>query len=152
MRNGEARARIGLGLATGLLWWAGVAVAATVSLHGKVCDGSGAGLGAIQIRAFVDGLVQGSAVSGPDGQYAIEFPYAPEADQTIVIWWIPAQAGLVPEILLLRESRRAVSLQLWSRCLPRRELSADLSYDAVLRTEEEKLKLLGPGGCLEADR
>ena len=110
-------------------------------LQGKVSDDTGGGLGGVQIKAFVDGFLRGQAISGADGTYMVSFAYDDLADQTIVVWWLPAMGGQVPELVILRESRRSqVTAQ------------PSMTYDLVIRQEAEKFKLLGEDECMKALR
>ena len=121
-------------------------------LQGKVSDDTGGGLGGVQSKAVGDGFLRGQAISGADGTYMVSFAYDDLADQTIVVWWLPAMGGQVPELVILRESRRSQQLGLWSPCIPRVTAQPSMTYDLVIRQEAEKFKLLGEDECMKALR
>lgn len=121
-------------------------------LQGKIVDDSGGGLGGVQVKAFVDGFLRGQSISGADGTYTLSFAYDDLGDQTIVVWWLPAMGGQVPELAILRESRRAKQLGLWSPCIPRVPAQPSLTFDVTVHQEAEKFKLLGEDECMKALR
>jgi hypothetical protein len=152
----EVRRRLaGFVLVVGLVLGpaAGRSPASPVVLAGRVTDGPGAPLAGVQVRAFAAGKLAASTESDSGGRYRVAFPVEPAEDPTVVVWWIPAtfnKAGvvLVPELLILRESRAALEAKLFSLCLPRRAPADSMEYDPVLRGEDEKLKELAESDCL----
>ncbi|MCA9729402.1 MAG: hypothetical protein KC729_17070, partial [Candidatus Eisenbacteria bacterium] len=95
-----------------LLGFAGVAGAQSMVdgvLSGTVSDPEGIGQGGVQVKLFVDGFSRGSAITGADGGYTLDYRFDQLGDQTIVVWYLP-QAGYLPEVVLLRESARSKEL------------------------------------------
>ena len=103
-----------------------------VILRGVARDEAGAPLADLEIKVFVDGFRQTSAVSGDDGAYSLALSFDAEADPTVVVWWIPREAGRVPELAILRESARARALGIWSPCIPRLQAETEPVYDVVV--------------------
>jgi hypothetical protein len=145
---GLGRACLWAGL--GLFLIAGAASAGTeVRLSGQVHDLAGAPLSGVRVKAFVGGILRGSAVTDEEGRYGVGFSLEAPSDPSVVVWWLPAAPRQVPELLVLRESAQAKALRLWSPCLPRLELASEMSYDLTLRQEDEKLEELSGSDCLK---
>jgi len=117
-------------------------------LEGRVADAAAEPLAGVRVKAFADGLLRADAVSDSSGRYALTFPVEVDADPSVIVWWLPEATGLVPELLVLRESAAARRLSLWSACLPRLELGPRLVYDVTLLGEREKLDALAASDCL----
>lgn len=118
------------------------------TLSGSCSDSEGIGLGGVQCKVFVNGFMKGQAISGGDGSYSTTFEYDPLADVSIVAWWIP-QAGYVPEIVVLRESKMAAAMGIWSPCLPRVDVGSSVPYSVSIKTEDEKFAELGASDCIQ---
>jgi len=118
-------------------------------LSGTVADGSGNALAGVKVKVFEEGFLLTEGESGADGGYRLEIPYVPDIDWTLMVWYVPPTGELIPEILILRESLRSKELELWSPCLPRLELTARMSFDAVLYDEPGKLKQMSELDCME---
>lgn len=118
-------------------------------LRGTVTDASGNGLSGTAVKVFEEGFLIAEGATAAGGAYEIEFEYAPELDWTMVVWYLPERADLIPEIVLLRESLRSNELELWSSCLPRIELKAVMKYDLHLYDETGKLNQMSDLDCLE---
>ncbi|MCK4412579.1 MAG: carboxypeptidase regulatory-like domain-containing protein [Candidatus Eisenbacteria sp.] len=119
------------------------------TLSGMVTDGSGAPLSGVAVKVFEEGFMLEEVATGADGSYRLRFPYLPDIDWTIVAWYVPPSDDLVPEILILRESLRSKSLDLWSTCLPRGELKAQMHYDATLVDGDTKRQMISQLECFE---
>ena len=118
------------------------------TISGMCTDSEGIGLGGVQCKVFVNGFMKGQGISGGDGSYTATFEYDPLADQSIVVWWLP-QAGYVPEIAVLRESKTAAALAIWSPCLPRLDLGGSIGYDVTIFDENAKFAQLGESDCIQ---
>lgn len=122
---------------------------ATATLSGTVTDAGGAPLSDVAVKVFEEGFLLEETTSAADGTYQLQFPYLPDIDWTIVAWYVPPSEELVPEILILRESLRSKSLDLWSTCLPRLELKAQMQYDATLVDGDTKRQMISQLECFE---
>jgi hypothetical protein len=120
---------------------------AEATLNGTVANSEGAGQAGVQIKIFIDGFVRADTVSGPDGAYTLPYRYDPSGDQTIVVWYLPT-AGLVPEMVVLRESARAKEMGLWSPCVARVPIAPSVEHNVTLYTESGKFDALSATGCL----
>lgn len=119
-----------------------------VTLRGTARDETGAPLPDLEIKTFVDGFRQATGASRNDGAYSVVVSFDEESDPTVVVWWIPREAGRVPELAILRESARARILGIWSPCIPRLESGPEPVFDVVICREAEKLRRLRESDCL----
>ena len=103
----------------------------------------------VAVKVFEEGFLLEEARTGADGSYVLRFPYLPDIDWTIVAWYVPPEPGLVPEILILRESLRSKSLDLWSTCLPRVDLKNQMHYDAKLVDGDAKRQMISGLDCFK---
>jgi len=138
---------LGALMATCLVLTASIAGAAEANFTGMVTDPDGLGLGGVQVKVFVNGFLKGASVSGADGGYDLTFNYDDLGDDTTVAWFVPAEEGSPPEILILQESVAAKEAGLWSPCLPRVDIGSSISYDATIYSENAKFEALGQSDC-----
>lgn len=125
---------------------AGFAAEQNANFSGVIRNAEGLGLGAVQVKVFVDGFIKGTGVSGADGSYDVTFRYEEFGDQTVVAWFIP-EAGSVPEVVILRESEASRALGLWNPCLPRADLGSAVTFDPTIFDEKAKFAVLGERDC-----
>jgi hypothetical protein len=118
------------------------------TLSGKVANADGAGVAGVAVKLFEEGFLQGETSTAADGTYSLEVSYLPDIDWTVMVWFVPQDPSLIPEILILRESLKSKELGLWSSCLPRIELRPQMSFDAVLMNEEQKLDQMTKMDCM----
>lgn len=149
MTNGKWKGAAVVAVLASML--AAPAPAADLVLQGRIVDDTGLGLGGVEIHAFVGGFEKATGISGGDGSYTVTFPYRDDADQTILVWWMPVLEGQVPELALLKESSRDKQLGLWGPCIPRLNLQPSMAYDVTIHSEQTKFELLGQDDCLKAE-
>ncbi len=120
-------------------------------LTGKVTDSSGQGLAGVKVKLFEEGFLLTETTSQAGGSYSLDVDYLPDIDWTVLVWFVPEQPDLIPEILILRESLKSKDLELWSPCLPRMELRPQMSFDVTLMKENEKLSQMSELDCIKGD-
>jgi len=121
-------------------------------LQGQVTDALGVGIEGVAVKLFRDGFLVTETTTDMDGNYELRFQYRPELDKTIVVWFLPQETDLVPEIVVLRESYDSKERRLPSPCLPRIELAPDMSLDVELKDEKAKLDSLSESECSKGRR
>lgn len=133
-----------------LAWLSSVASitqAAESSVTGQALDAQGHGIGGVQVKVFLDGFVRASSVTDTTGSFSLDFRSEQSADPTVVVWFLPP-AGLIPEVVMLRESQRAKARGLWSPCLPRVALGPSIRVDTTLLTPTQKIEALDRSDCI----
>lgn len=125
------------------------AARADAVLSGQVTDAAGAPLAGVTVQVFEEGFLLVEAETNADGSYSLPFGYFPDIDWTIIAWFVPPSETLVPEILILRESLKSKSLELWSTCLPRLDLRPQMQYDVQLVDGNTKRQRMSELECLE---
>ncbi|MFH1143558.1 MAG: hypothetical protein V1774_03350 [Candidatus Eisenbacteria bacterium] len=103
----------------------------------------------VAVKIFEEGILLAEVKTGADGTYLLRFPYLPDIDWTIVVWFVPPTPDLVPEIVILRESLRAKSLDLWSTCLPRTDLRGQMHFDVQLVDDATKRQMISQLECFK---
>jgi len=121
----------------------------TASLSGRVTDLADQPLAGVAVKVFEEGILVAEVQTEADGTYLMRFPYLPDIDWTVVAWYVPAVPELVPEILVLRESLRSKSVDLWSTCLPRVDLRGEMHYDAKLVDGKTKQEMISQLECFK---
>lgn len=119
------------------------------ALNGKVAGADGAGLAGVVVKLFEEGFLLAETATAEDGSYHLEVDYLADSDWTLVVWFVPPESALVPEIVILRESLRSQELGLWSGCLPRIDLQPVMRFDARLVNEEQKLEQMSQMDCVK---
>ncbi len=117
-------------------------------LSGKATSAGGGLLAGVAVKLFEEGFLQTETVTAADGSYSLEVNYVPDIDWTVMVWYVPQDPNLIPEIVILRESLRSKELGLWSVCLPRVDLRPRMSYDVLLMNEEQKLEQMTKMDCM----
>ncbi len=118
-------------------------------MTGTAADASGAGVAGTEVKIFEEGSLLAETTTEADGRYRLEFEFLPDIDWTIVVWFVPPEGELIPEIVILRESLKSKDLNLWSTCLPRLDLEARIRYDASLLNEADKLAEMSELDCMQ---
>ncbi|MBU1951123.1 MAG: carboxypeptidase-like regulatory domain-containing protein [Candidatus Eisenbacteria bacterium] len=118
-------------------------------LEGEVTDVGGFGISGVTIKLFRDSFFVSEITSDTEGHYRLPFSYNANLDKSIVVWFLPQEPDLVPEIIVLRESYQSKELKLLSPCLPRLTLSENIVYDIELLDEKAKLKTLSESECFK---
>lgn len=121
----------------------------TGTLSGTLTGASGEALAGVKVKVFEEGFVLAETESGSDGRYRLEFDYLPDIDWTVMVWFVPPDGNLIPEIVILRESLKSKDMELWSSCLPRIELAPRMKFDGKLVSEEEKLDQMSELDCMK---
>jgi len=119
------------------------------SLSGRVTGTDGKGLAGVAVKLFEEGFLLAETATAGDGSYRLEVGYLADSDWTLMVWFVPPDADLVPEIVILRESLKSQELGLWSGCLPRIDLQPVMSFDALLVDEEQKLEQMSRMDCVK---
>jgi hypothetical protein len=76
-------------------------------MTGTVADASGGGIAGTKVKIFEEGTILAEATTEADGGYRLEFEFLPDIDWTIVVWYVPPEGELIPEIVILRESLKS---------------------------------------------
>jgi len=118
------------------------------TLSGKATNASGAACADVAVKLFEEGFLRAETTTAADGTYSLEVNYVPDIDWTVMVWYVPQDPNLIPEIVVLRESLRSKEQDLWSACLPRVDLRPRMSYDVVLMNEEQKLDQMTKMDCM----
>jgi len=116
----------------------------TVTLEGAITGANSA-----EIRVYSNGLLAVGGESDVTGRYMLEFDVSGSRDETVVVWFLPSEEGLVPELLVLKESSEARRNQIWAPCIPRAKAGASVGHDVVFQSERNLLKSLAKSDCWE---
>ena len=118
-------------------------------LEGEATDIGGFGVSGVTIKLFRDSFFVSEVTTDTEGHYRLPFSYNEDLDKSIVVWFLPQELDLVPEIIVLRESFQSKEMKLFSPCLPRLTLSEVITYDIELLDEKAKLKTLSESECFK---
>jgi hypothetical protein len=116
----------------------------TVALEGTI-DGANVA----QVRVYQNGLMSAAAESDVAGAYNLEFEVSGQTDETVVVWFLPDTEGVVPTLLVLKESSEARRNAIWSPCVPRLKLSSTVTYDVKFLSDKDLLKSLQGSDCFD---
>jgi hypothetical protein len=120
-----------------------------LNLSGTVTDRDGSVMEGVLVQLFVEGIVSTTTKTDAEGLYALEFTIDPQADETIVVWWVPPRDDLVPELALIRESTSDREMGLWGPCVPRIGVIRSQTRSVQLLDHETFRRQLARSGCLD---
>jgi hypothetical protein len=118
-------------------------------MTGRIVDVVGIAVEGVTVKLFEDSYFVAETATDVDGDYTLTFTHAPASDNSIVVWYLPREADLVPEMAVLRESFKSKELKLLSPCLPRVTLETTVTHDVELLDEKSKLSSLSKSECFK---
>ncbi len=119
------------------------------TISGKVSDAQDKALQGTAARLFISGVEAASTVTDAQGAYSFTFPVDYGRNETIVLWFIPADTRLLPKIYVLKESKPARENKLFSPCVPRVELGPLTKVDAQILDAQMRTKQVILSDCLK---
>lgn len=114
---------------------------------GQVTDLAGEGMGGTGVKLFADGELVGSRRTNSSGEFELDLPLNIEADETVVLWFVPGTDRYLMRAVVLKKSRVAAQNGLFGRCATEVEMEAQMRVDALLLTEEQTVEALKTKGC-----
>jgi hypothetical protein len=121
-------------------------------LEGQILDALGMEVEGVTAKLFRDSFFVTETTTDIEGNYRLSFQYNPALDKTLVVWFLPQEAELIPELLVLRESFQSKEIKLLSPCLPRIEISEQMTYNTELMDEKSKLESLSESDCFKEEK
>lgn len=121
-------------------------------LDGQILDALGIEIEGVTVKLFRDSFFVTEVTTDIEGNYKISFDYDPALDKTLVVWFLPQEAELIPELLVLRESFQSKEQKLLSPCLPRIQLAAQMTKNIELMDEKSKLESLSESECFKKEK
>jgi hypothetical protein len=126
----------------------GFAGSSETTISGLVVDASGRPLGDVSVKLYIGGLLTDEIKTSSDGSFELVNLIDYGRDDTIDLWFVPPDASLVMENVLLRESSSAVKNALYSRCIPRVPLDPITDVVVKLVDLSTKIRMLEKSSCL----
>jgi len=97
----------------------GLAAKSETTISGMVTDASGAPMKDVAVKLYIGGLLASEFKTSLDGSFEIVELIDYGRDVTIDLWFVPPQAGLLMENVILKESSAAIAHSLYSKCTKR---------------------------------
>lgn len=119
-------------------------------ISGQVVDALDIGVEGVTVKLFRGSFFVTETTTDIDGNYSLPFQFNASLDKSLVVWFLPQDAALVPELLVLRESFQSKELKLLSPCLPRVQLDTQITYNVTLQDEKAKLSSLSASECFKS--
>ncbi len=119
------------------------------AIDGVVMDREGQPIDNVTVKLYVGGLLLAETATAPDGTYEFVELLDYGQDVTVDLWFVPADATLVMENVLLKESSGAIAGQLYSACTQRARLDPLMYVPVRLYTLEDRTRSLAERGCVE---
>ncbi len=118
------------------------------AIDGVVMNRDGDPVPNVTVKLYVGGLLLAETVTAPDGTYEFVELLDHGRDVTVDLWFVPADASLVMENVLLKESSAAIAGRLYSACTPRERLDPLMYVPVRLYTLEDRSRVLEERGCV----
>lgn len=93
--------------------------ASETTITGLVTTRGGEPIDGVTVKLYIGGLLVNEAAVQPDGSFEMNELIDYGRDVTIDLWFVPEDASLVMENVLLKESSAAAGHRLYSPCIPR---------------------------------
>ncbi len=116
-------------------------------IAGEVTDSSGKPLPGVIVKLFADGRLIQSTTSTEAGSYELRLPVNMEADETVVVWFIPSRDNLLPKYVVLKESSAAHKAKIFSPCTEHVRIRPQMRLDVKLLNESEYVAALKVKNC-----
>jgi hypothetical protein len=116
-------------------------------ISGLVVDRAGKPLADVSCKLYLGGILVTEATTSIDGSFELTQLIDYGRDITIDMWFVPSQAGLVMEDVILKESTTAVQRGLYSKCLKRVPLGTFTDFLVKIVDLKTKAEQLGGSGC-----
>lgn len=121
-----------------------------VVIYGKTTFAEEQPLPAVKVTLFLGGLEAAVAETDTGGAYSITHDIDRTSDETVVMWFTPPRgAGLVREIVVLKESRASRQAGLYGPCFTRAIISDSTRIDVKILDQQTYAAKLEESGCME---
>ncbi len=121
-----------------------------VVIYGKTTFAEEQPLPAVKVTLFVGGLEAAVAETDTGGAYSITHDIDRTSDETVVMWFTPPRgAGLVREIVVLKESRASRQAGLYGPCFTRGIMGDSTRVDVKILDQQAYAAKLEESGCME---
>ncbi len=118
------------------------------AIDGVVMDRDGHPLNGVTVKLYVGGLLLAETLTAPDGTYEFVELLDYGQDVTVDLWFVPSDATLIMENVLLKESSRALAGRLYSGCAQRARLDPLMYVPIRLYTLDDRTRSLRERGCV----
>jgi hypothetical protein len=115
---------------------------------GEVTGSDGNAIAGATVKLFANGNLVEVAHTTAAGDYEIRLPLQIDDDETVVLWFIDNAGNYPPQEVLLKESSRAKSAGLFSKCTQEIKMRPQTRVDVRMMTVAEQAAAYTTKGCL----
>jgi hypothetical protein len=117
-------------------------------ITGTVMDRDRRPLSGIQVKLFVDGVVQRSVTTDAVGQYDFKQLISYSGKETIAMWFCDPTSQLTPKALILAESETCRDANLLSPCYSRIQFEPVVESKVYMFDKKTRMQQVFAAGCL----